>query len=241
VSDAVAIDTSYTGADHAFRDLDPYARAKYDVALRWLERDMTPGRLVYNIGCGAGYFNTLVAEHGHRVVACEPDPEAYAQAVTRAGAAVTVMNCGLEAFAKDREPADIVVMHDVLEHIEDDRAAVEALAKLVKPGGALVVSVPAMPSLFGLHDELLGHYRRYTAPRLLALLRPRFAVERWTYYGMLSIPLVLWFSRWRRRPYPVQAGSTGWLGRAYALMCDAESHVPEPIGTSITALARPRT
>ena len=240
MSDAVAIDTSYTGADHAFRDLDPYARAKYDVALRWLEGEMTPGKVVYNVGCGAGYFNVLAAQRGNRIVACEPDREAFEAAAARAGPSVTVLNCGLEEFAKDREPADIVVMHDVLEHIADDRAAVEVLVKLVRPGGALVVSVPAMPSLFGLHDELLGHYRRYRAPELLALLRRYFIVERCRYYGMLSIPLVLWFSRWRRQPYPVRAGSTGWLGKAYALMCGAESYLPEPIGTSITLLARPR-
>jgi 2-polyprenyl-3-methyl-5-hydroxy-6-metoxy-1,4-benzoquinol methylase len=243
----VKLDSRYTQADHAFRDVDPYAKAKYDLTLRWLRDAIGPGTLLYNVGCGSGYFNALAMQAGARVVACEPDPEAYrialqrGAALRRAGgdAVVDVVNCGLEAFARDCEPADVVVMHDVLEHVEDDSGAIEALARLVRPKGVVVVSVPALQLLFGLHDELLGHYRRYSASSLRRVVQARFRVERLQWFGMLSIPLVLWFSRWRRKPYPLQTGSTGALGRLYARLCAAETHVPEPIGSSILLLARP--
>jgi SAM-dependent methyltransferase len=236
----MTIDAAYTQADHAFRDLDPYAKAKYDLTLRWLRGIAGRQTVLYNIGCGSGYFNALASQCCARVVACEPDPEAYERAVrrtARGGDGVEVLNCGLGEFARARAPADVVVMHDVLEHIDDDRSAAATLAGLVRPGGIAVVSVPAYQAFFGLHDELLGHYRRYGVRQLRALLEPHFRIERLRQFGMLSIPLVLWFSRWRRRRYPVGAAG-GWLGKAYAALCAAESYVPEPVGTSILVYAR---
>ena len=234
------IDGAYTGLDHTFRDEDPYARAKYELTLRWLKNRLNAGSVVYNVGCGGGYFNALAADAGVRVVACEPDQEPFSLARRRATNNVTVLNCGLSDFASEREPADVVVMHDVLEHIADDANAVDRVASITKAGGLAVISVPALQSLFGLHDERLGHYRRYDARTLRRVLEPRFHVEKMQYYGMFSIPIVLWFSRWKRIPYPIGAGSQGSLGRAYAAICRAESYVPEPIGSSLIALLRPR-
>ena len=57
---------------------------------------------------------------------------------------------------------DVVVALDVLEHIEDDVAALSVLRECVKPGGKVIVTVPAMPSLWSTWDDQLGHHRRYT-------------------------------------------------------------------------------
>jgi SAM-dependent methyltransferase len=63
---------------------------------------------------------------------------------------------------------DIVIMLDVLEHIEDDSVFLQQeVVPRLKPGGSLVISVPAHPSLFTSHDSFLGHYRRYTRSQLL--------------------------------------------------------------------------
>ncbi len=77
-------DARYTARDHAFRESDHYARAKYDITLRWLAElsigtSASPRRLV-NIGCGAGLFNRLAHEAGFAVEACEPDADACASA-----------------------------------------------------------------------------------------------------------------------------------------------------------------
>jgi 2-polyprenyl-3-methyl-5-hydroxy-6-metoxy-1,4-benzoquinol methylase len=72
---------------------------------------------------------------------------------------------------KPDERFDLIVMLDVLEHTADDRAALrEATSSLLKPGGWLLLSVPAWPALFSRHDETLGHHRRYTPARLRALV-----------------------------------------------------------------------
>jgi SAM-dependent methyltransferase len=65
---------------------------------------------------------------------------------------------------------DVVTLLDVLEHVLDDAAFLRRVVKLAKPGGAIVVSVPAWPSLLGLHDMKLRHLRRYTPEQARAVV-----------------------------------------------------------------------
>ena len=58
---------------------------------------------------------------------------------------------------------------NVLEHIADDREALDRMASILSPGGVIVLLVPAFPSLFGPIDRNLGHYRRYTRESLAKL------------------------------------------------------------------------
>ena len=229
-------DAAYTAADHGFRDDDSYAGAKYAMTLRWL--GPAGGRRLYNVGCGSGTFNGLAAEAGFAVEACEPDPVARAAAVADAPEGVVVHDAGL-LDAPFPGPAPVVVMHDVLEHIEDDDSAAARLASLVEPGGIAIVSVPAMPSLFGYHDELLGHYRRYTRASLRAVLERHLAIERLRYFGMAFVPVTAWYSRWQRKPYPTASASgPSLVGKAFDAACRVEAAVPTPIGTSLVCAAR---
>lgn len=232
------IDSDYTASDHAFRDDDTYARGKYELTLRWLARDVPAPATLLNIGCGAGLFNRMAAAAGYRVCAYEPDPDAYAEAARSAPAGVEVRQLGLGDVRVQH--ADVVVLHDVLEHIAEEAAAIDHLADLVGTTGRLIISVPALPSLFGFHDEQLGHHRRYTKRSLRAALHRRFDIDRLRYYGMTFIPITAWYSRARRVPYPTSsAGETAsMIGRAFGLACRAESLVPTPIGTSLVCTAK---
>ncbi len=64
-------------------------------------------------------------------------------------------------------PADLLVSMEVLEHIRDDRAALAQWFELVRPGGHMILSVPAHPGMFSAEDEMVGHYRRYAKPELI--------------------------------------------------------------------------
>lgn len=236
---STGIDAAYTRDDHAFRENDPYARAKYELTLRWLGARLRPGNLLYNVGVGSGYFNHLAASRGAQVVGCEPDPSAFAAAQATAPRHCELIACGLEEFAKVREPAPFVVMHDVLEHIDDDGAAVRALRTLVSDRGTVIISVPALMSLYGLHDENLGHFRRYTFATLRRVLEPVFVISRLRWYGMASIPIAWYFSRVRRKPYPISA-TRSLGGTVYGAICKLESFIPEPVGTSLIAELTPR-
>ncbi len=233
------LNAGYTSDDHSFRENDPYARAKYELTLRWLAPYMRAGDLLYNIGVGSGYFNHLAAPRGLRIVGCEPDPAAYEAALRSAPAGVEVLNATLGSFAGNRKPAKFVVMHDVLEHIDDDVGAVRALRGIVAADGRAIVSVPALQSLFGLHDEQLGHFRRYTARSLRRVLELEFTVRRLQWYGFASIPIAFYFSRWKRKPYPIGA-TRSLAGTIYGNVCALESRIPEPLGTSLIAELIPR-
>jgi 2-polyprenyl-3-methyl-5-hydroxy-6-metoxy-1,4-benzoquinol methylase len=236
---SVQTNERYTHDDHAFRENDPYAKAKYDLTLRWLRRKACAGNVLYNVGAGSGYFNRLAAAQGMRVVGCEPDPSVFTKAVAEAPAGMEMYNCGLEEFAHGRDPAPFLVMHDVLEHIEDDAGAARTLRSIVSDGGTVILSVPALMNLFGRHDEDLGHYRRYSAKRLVSVLEPHFVVQKLRWYGMISIPIVWYFSRWRRIAYPTSA-TRSVAGSVYGALCLAETYIREPIGTSLIAQLTPR-
>lgn len=231
-------DSEYTIADHDFRDDDLYASAKYELTLRWLKNLCSPEQVVVNMGCGAGGFSSLVIDAGYDVLSFEPDPLAHAAARSALPETAIVENTGLFDTSLPT-PADVIVMHDVLEHIEDEAAAVDAVHDLLRPGGLTIISVPAMSWLFGNHDEQLGHFRRYSKSRLRCALSTRFEVERLRYFGFTMIPITWWFSRFRRRPYPVGAvAGSSLVGTAMDLVCRVESRIPAPLGTSVLAIAR---
>ena len=86
---------------------------------------------------------------------------------------------------------DVVLALDVLEHIDDDAAALSEVARLVRPGGLLVVAVPALPSLWGAQDEINHHWRRYTRATLAdAFARARLPSPRLTYFNTILLPVV---------------------------------------------------
>lgn len=70
-----------------------------------------------------------------------------------------------------RKTFDVITCLDVLEHIDDDTAALRTITKLLRPGGRLIMTVPAYPWLFSYWDEISGHYRRYSRPHLLQVLK----------------------------------------------------------------------
>jgi 2-polyprenyl-3-methyl-5-hydroxy-6-metoxy-1,4-benzoquinol methylase len=230
------IDDTYTASDHEFRDNDTYAETKYRLTLRWLG-PLREASALFNIGCGHGRFNTLAHEAGYKVNACEPDPAASAVAAANAPEGCTVYNCGVLDLPNDVR-ADIVVMHDVLEHIDAEAAAVARVAQLLPIGGRLVISVPALPVLCGYHDEQLGHFRRYGRNSLKTPLSRHFDIERLRYFGMTLIPVTAWYSKVRRVPYPTASASGGGLlAGVFRTLCRAEERVPTPVGTSLICLA----
>ena len=99
--------------------------------------------------------------------------------------------------------ADMVTMLDVLEHLSDDARALQEVSRILRPGGALVLSVPAYQHLWSAHDEALHHFRRYEKSGLDRVLkRAGFRVWRLS-FAMSLMPPLAWF--WRRFVLPFQA------------------------------------
>jgi SAM-dependent methyltransferase len=130
---------------------------------------------VLEIGSGIGNLSGLIVDQATTVVLSDMEAH-YLDALATAFAddpRVTVAPYDL-----DGEPSvtiasrrfDTIVAVNVVEHIRDDHALVRRLTALLKPGGKLVVYVPACPFAYGSLDRALGHYRRYTPQSLTALL-----------------------------------------------------------------------
>ncbi len=89
------------------------------------------------------------------------------------------------------EPFDAALALDVIEHIDDDRSALARLAQLVRPGGWVVVSVPALPDLFTEFDQIQGHRRRYLPTTLdAAFADTGLILDRWFWWGSWLVPLL---------------------------------------------------
>lgn len=131
------------------------------------------GQRVIEVGCGIGNFTGLLLDR-ELVVALDRE-EACVRSLRerfpgRGNLHVLTCEAGSDAFRDlARFRPDSVVCINVLEHIEDDGAALRAMAEILVPGGVIVLLVPAFDALYGPIDRNLGHYRRYRRGALVGL------------------------------------------------------------------------
>ncbi len=145
-----------------------------------------PRPRILDAGCGGGAVLAELARLG-TAVGLEPSATSRERALARGGG--EVLDGGLEALPFADDEFDLALTLDVLEHLDDDRAALAELRRVVRPGGALVVTVPAHPRLWSRHDELNHHRRRYTRASLRAAATGGgWAVARLTHFNSLLLP-----------------------------------------------------
>jgi SAM-dependent methyltransferase len=121
---------------------------------------------VLEVGCGKGAMGSLLAR-GHEYTGIEPDAQSFA-----AARATVVGGCVINVDAAGFRGSgfDVVCAFEVLEHIEDDVAALREWASFARPGGRMVVSVPAGRGRFGPADARVGHFRRYDPGDLIEVM-----------------------------------------------------------------------
>ncbi len=140
----------------------------------WIFEQVEPhlGDSVLEVGAGHGTFTEILSARGARVVATDVS-QRCADVLRERFAGderVTVAHGGAEAAA-GLPPFDSAVLINVLEHIPDDDAALRDLSATLKPGGRLILWVPAFQLLYSDFDRKIGHYRRYRKHELAAQLR----------------------------------------------------------------------
>jgi SAM-dependent methyltransferase len=142
----------------------------------------SPGRRVLDAGAGQGTFSVRLARLGFEVTSTDDSPAAVEVLRRRASGEVVEADVTTLPFAAER--FDAAVLAEVLEHVPDDRGALAEVARVLRPGGVLAVSVPANPALFGPSDRWAGHVRRYTRTALLeACQAAGFSVHRCLGWG----------------------------------------------------------
>ncbi len=122
---------------------------------------------ILEVGCGTGHNFEMLGRFG-TVDAIEIDEGARALAEERLGRPIlTAPLPDLPGIAEGRY--DMIALLDVLEHIGDDRASLESLKRRLKPGGKILLTVPANPWMWSAHDVAHHHHRRYTKAGLAAV------------------------------------------------------------------------
>jgi SAM-dependent methyltransferase len=165
-------------------------RARRDILSDYLTRyaALPKQARILEIGCGTGHNLPMLSQFGE-VDAIEIDPAAREIASERLGRPVG--DAPLPALPGiERGAYDLIAVLDVVEHIDDDVAALKAMRDCLKPGGKILIAVPAHQWLWSAHDVVNHHHRRYSKASLAqainaAGLKPR----KLTYFNSLLFPL----------------------------------------------------
>ena len=145
---------------------------------------------VLDLGCGMGGFLEGLAELGERVVPSDVSLESLGHCSER-GFTDGVLSSGYSLpFADDS--FDLVCMFDAIEHIPDDHRVMQEVARVLRPGGRVFVSVPAYQFLYANNDRVAQHMRRYTRGMLSGVFEQAgLRVERNTHSNVFLFPLIL--------------------------------------------------
>jgi SAM-dependent methyltransferase len=217
---------------------------------RYVGNDRTAGRRILDVGCGTGTMLTHLAAYGH-VQGIDVDEEAVGYCRDRG---LTDVRLGAaESLPFDDASFDVVTALDVVEHLDDDVAALREMNRVLRRGGHLLITVPAHRFLWGDQDEVNLHKRRYVAGEVRDRLSAAgFEVRRLTHinvYLFAPIAAARLARRVQRRllpkttvrsdfSYPAPRPLNFVLSGIFGAEASVVSRLDFPFGVSIVALAR---
>lgn len=204
--------------------------------------------VIVDVGCGTGATAVQLRNYG-RVIGVDISPLALAWSQKRGLS--DLLLAAAERLPITRESVDVIVATDILEHLDDDLAVLREFHRALKPGGYVVVTVPAYSILWSEHDLALMHRRRYVARVLAHRGRAAgFEIVRLTYALFFLFPFALVMRLFKRRPPPGKEPEAqlpplpAWLNRFLILFQRFETamlaHVRFPWGVSVVTVLRKR-
>jgi len=166
-------------------------RARRKILAELIRREVHPAAdaRILEIGCGTGHNLAMLSGFGH-VDGLELDDEAAALSEKRLGR--VVIRSPLPELEGVSNDYDLIGAFDVIEHIDDDHAALAAIATRLKPGGKFIMTVPAHPWMWTAHDVANHHKRRYSKRALRALVEGSpLRLDKIGYFNSLLFPLAI--------------------------------------------------
>ncbi len=221
-------------------------RARRRVLASVIAREINPDAKqarILEIGCGTGHNLEMLSRFG-TVDAIEIDPASRELASKRLGRPVA--DAPLPALSGiARGQYDIIALLDVLEHIVDDHAALEAIKLRLKPGGHILLTVPAHPWMWSGHDVANHHHRRYTRAAFRSVMNSAgLRINCFSAFNSLLFPLAVaqrLVSKLTRKEgsddAPPPAPINALFERIFALEAHLVGRVPMPPGLSFLAIA----
>lgn len=186
-----------------------FYRGKRAIVRHFIKKHVTLDRndLLIDAGTGTGRWPVAMSRRC-RVIGLDDHDESIHLARPRIeSAGGQLVQTKLDDIPLPSQCATVVTAMDVLEHLDDDAGAVRELSRLVKPGGLLVITVPALRWLWSDWDVVLHHRRRYHRPELQQLLsRPDLEVVHLKYTNSFALPLILLVRMWRKL-FPPRPGT----------------------------------
>jgi ubiquinone/menaquinone biosynthesis C-methylase UbiE len=167
-------------------------RIRRDLVLWALDRYLGQTRALLEVGCGAGFVLSGLREQmpSIRLSACDRSTDALTHASRRAKP-VHLFQADVTSLPAT-SAFDAVLALDVIEHVDDDQAALAEIFRVLRPGGGVVLTVPQHPWLWSQVDEFSCHRRRYQRRELLdKVRRAGFEVLHATSCFMTTLPLAM--------------------------------------------------
>jgi SAM-dependent methyltransferase len=223
--------------------------SRREILRRLLSENLPPSadRRILDVGCGTGGMLPMLSHFGD-VSGLDSDPEAVAACHERFPS-YAVSRAEIPKDMPGDSSFDLVSAFDVIEHIADDLGAVRSLRDATRPGGQVVITVPAHAWLWSRHDVANGHHRRYGRSRLADLVGAAgLELSHLSSFNTALLPLIgaIRLSR-RLRRQPSGTGSDFTmppprLNAALTRLMSAEAPLVArrglPTGVSLVALAR---
>lgn len=203
--------------------------------LKYLDSEMPTQRdgeerAILDVGSGAGNMAHHLAHYG-MVVGLDYNMRPLAVAAVRA---LDVCQASGDVMPFDDNTFDLVSLLDTVEHIPDEFGVFEECLRVLKPGGKLMVTVPAFQWLWSYNDEINEHQRRYEAPELQQKLEMSgFRVKRNSYNNFFLFPLIAGM-RWLR-PYNPDLESPHLTEEEDVYQVEMEP-IPEPVNSILHAV-----
>jgi SAM-dependent methyltransferase len=194
------MDKAYEAQYHLSEESNWWFVARRDFILRWLQREEIPANSrILDVGSGGGALALFLHAAGYPNVTCIDFSE-DAIAVCKSRGINEAFVHDAQSFSFD-EPFDLLIASDCLEHLENDRLALQTWFKNLKPGGSALILVPAHAALWSQHDVINHHYRRYSLDELHEKVATAgFQVKRTAYWNAtLFLPLRI-MSLLRKKP-----------------------------------------
>ena len=217
---------------------------RHQILVRELKHVNRPIRNALEIGCGNGIVREMVERDLNIPVdGCDLNPRALEMAARGRGRLLLY-----NIF--DRNPEllrayDLVLLMDVIEHLDDDLAFLRASLEHLKVGGLVAINVPAHMAFYGRYDEVAGHKRRYNRPGIESLFR-RAGVNpiRIVYWGFSLVPVLFARNivlRFVSRDQTIRVGfaEQNFIMRHFLdliRLVETRSAFPIPVGSSLFAL-----